>query len=697
MTTTASATGALSWVPTVSGNVYRLNDTGRPTTDLDGGPLGRDPALPPLAFVVSPTPASDPAVAALGPTTSDFGKWGTVSGAAAVTLTYSFFNGAVAEGNDQGRNLAALDSAHQETVRVALAAFAAVANITFVEITETATGGPTHVFGASGALVGNLRFADDLALNSNGYTAAYAQEPAGTVTTSGLVAFDVDRNGVPDDLTRGARLFGTIVHEIGHALGLSHPFDGADAKPSAGDPRSGYGAWSTNYTMMSYTSPSLDVLPFGQQLYNVGPQVGDIAILQSYYGANRTVAAGDTVYRLDGKVPAAAVWDAGGTDTIDASAAAVVLPGEQGSGDVLRDPGAPLPAAGHFTAWTGVILDLRAGTVGPHLSVAHGVALENAIGSRGGDLIIGTDPGTLTAGDGSTVATNGANFLDGGPGNDTIMGLGGDDTLVGGAGFNLLDGGDGYDTALYTVASTTATVTKDGTDLIVTTANAVDRLRNIEALAFSDRTVAAEAAPVELAPPPQPQPQPTDTPQSPVIDPARQIAVWSNGESRFLQIADYVGPVTSLRYMHIGDGATEAIVGTDSADFIHGMGGDDALAGGGGDDVLDGGLGSNFLTGGAGKDTFFVDGRGGGVTWSTVTDLEAGEWVTAWGWQPGKSTFRWEEMSGAEGYKGATAHIDLDNNGIIDMSMTISGRHSGAVTTTFGLIGDQNYMAFTIL
>ena len=104
------------------------------------------------------------------------------------------------------------------------------------------------------------------------------------------------------------------------------------------------------------------------------------------------------------------------------------------------------------------------------------------------------------------------------------------------------------------------------------------------------------------------------------------------------------------------------------------QGGNDAIDGGAGNDVIDGGTGSNFLTGGTGTDTFFVDGRGGDTTWSTITDREAGEQLSLWGFIAGTSTLTWQDMAGAEGYQGITLHADLDGNGTIDTSITWAGR-----------------------
>ena len=89
--------------------------------------------------------------------------------------------------------------------------------------------------------------------------------------------------------------------------------------------------------------------------------------------------------------------------------------------------------------------------------------------------------------------------------------------------------------------------------------------------------------------------------------------------------------------------------------------------------MIDGGLGSNFLTGGTGIDTFFSDGRGGGITWSTITDFEPGEQLSLFGWRPDVSRRIMVESDGAEGFKGATMHADLNADGVFDTSVTWSG------------------------
>ncbi|MGR0185116.1 DUF4347 domain-containing protein [Azospirillum aestuarii] len=197
--------------------------------------------------------------------------------------------------------------------------------------------------------------------------------------------------------------------------------------------------------------------------------------------------------------------------------------------------------------------------------------------------------------------------------------------------------------------------------------------------------------------PPTTTPPTTEPPTTtPPVDDRSSTAMQRivDGVTEDVKAYAYEGPVSTLQWTFLGDSRSEVLGGSDGNDFINLLGGDDAAWGGAGDDVLDGGSGSNWLIGGSGKDTFFVDGRGTETTWSTVTDLEQGEWATMWGYQEGVSKLSWEEMGGAEGYKGATVHCDIDGNGTVDASMTFTGKAVGAMTVTTGTMGDQNYVAF---
>jgi hypothetical protein len=159
------------------------------------------------------------------------------------------------------------------------------------------------------------------------------------------------------------------------------------------------------------------------------------------------------------------------------------------------------------------------------------------------------------------------------------------------------------------------------------------------------------------------------------------MSVTVNGSAQSVPATAYVGPVAGLQWQFLGSSAGEAVAASDGADFLNLLGGDDAADGRGGNDVLDGGLGSNFLTGGSGLDVFFLDGRGGSVTWATITDWEIGEQLSLWGFRPGVSTLTWVEMAGAPGFQGVTLHADLDGNQTIDASVTWAGRSQGQLPT----------------
>ncbi|QCN98582.1 hypothetical protein D3093_25525 (plasmid) [Azospirillum argentinense] len=95
-------------------------------------------------------------------------------------------------------------------------------------------------------------------------------------------------------------------------------------------------------------------------------------------------------------------------------------------------------------------------------------------------------------------------------------------------------------------------------------------------------------------------------------------------------------------------------------------------------------------------DTFFIDGRGQGLTWSTVADLQPEEWAIVWGWTDAVSHLTWEDLAGAAGHQGVTARIDFDGNGDTDLFLTFGGLAPGGLAATPGQIGTDGYLAFRI-
>ncbi len=161
----------------------------------------------------------------------------------------------------------------------------------------------------------------------------------------------------------------------------------------------------------------------------------------------------------------------------------------------------------------------------------------------------------------------------------------------------------------------------------------------------------------------------------------------------------YSGPVNYLQYQYIWN-STDGVAMTANRSnvFLKGNSGADALAVTGGNNVVDGGAGSNFLVGGngadGGTDTFFVDGRGGDVTWSSIVNFHHGDAVTIFGFTGGVSTLPLVASDGASGFTGATIHSELSGAGSgVNGSVTFVGvsyndaldaRQGGKFTYSFG-------------
>ena len=163
----------------------------------------------------------------------------------------------------------------------------------------------------------------------------------------------------------------------------------------------------------------------------------------------------------------------------------------------------------------------------------------------------------------------------------------------------------------------------------------------------------------------------------------------------------YTGPVAGLERQYIwASPDSVAMAATVPNVFVKGGTGNDALSVSGGSNVLDGGLGSNFLVGGSGADggvdTFFVDGRGGGVTWSTLVNFHMGDQFTLFGFTA-DSTRPWTAVDGTAGYQGATIHSELAGAGTgVTDSVTFAGISQADALSKFntstGVVGGIPYL-----
>ena len=182
-----------------------------------------------------------------------------------------------------------------------------------------------------------------------------------------------------------------LVHEIGHALGLKHPFEANGANTASLNTYED----NTRNTAMSYNENSAT--------FNGTLRPLDWMALTKFYGVKATFNASDDIYKFS---------NSGGTFILD-GAGVDMISAEDTSQDVTVDL---RPGAHSYLGTKSVYV-----TAANQLTISHGSDIENVVTGSGNDTIIGT-------GSNNVISTGiGSDIIYAGAGADTIYsGLGSD-------------------------------------------------------------------------------------------------------------------------------------------------------------------------------------------------------------------------------------------------------------------------------
>lgn len=260
--------------------------------------------------------------------------------------------------------------------------------------------------------VGQITFASTDFQDPGFYGLAFP--PSSDDPTSGDIWLN-SANPIVANPTSDDEGWNTFIHELGHAIGLSHPFGGGQATlPSTLD--------NAQYSVMSYDPhPGQAGIPDPAQLWSITPMVYDIQAAQYLYGANYATRGGGTTYfgptvsgtsrafaLANGQDVILTIWDGGGSDWFNLS--------NQSEASVID------LRPGHFSSVGGLTNNVATAFLYGNDPRS---LIENAIGSIASDTIHGNQA---------------VNDLRGNGGNDTIRGYAGNDYIRGDAGIDTLYG-----------------------------------------------------------------------------------------------------------------------------------------------------------------------------------------------------------------------------------------------------------------
>ena len=377
----------------------------------------------------------------------------------------------------------------------------------------------------------------------------------------------------------------TLLHELGHALGLKHSFEVEGAFPAIDSQYEG-----ADYTVMSYT---VSARFSDAQWADLWPQTYmyfDILALQYLYGVDTETTAGADTYAYDlAERYYLTVWDYGGEDTLGVNSGSTNV-------NINLTPGSWSNVGTTIEYWDGSSFSYDSNTV----FITPDTIIENAYGAGGDDTLQGNNVANqLTGNEGndSLLGGFGADTLDGGDGNDVLKGgpqadllMGGEgtDDLYGGNGHDIVNGGGGSDT--LSGGSGDDSLAGGGSGDRLFGDSGADTLNGGGGADRVDYLKSSDAILVDL-------------------ETGESSGGFAEGDV-LISITSLFGGTgdDTLRALESGSrlngaGGDDLVIGRSGDDFLAGGNGNDLIQGGAGDDLMNGNRGDDTLIGGAGNDT----------------------------------------------------------------------------------------------
>jgi len=541
----------------------------------------------------------------------------------AVDLSFSFPGTLPSYSSETG--FQAFNSTQQQATRTVLSSIEASIDVDFTEV----SGVGQIAFGMSSQPSGQGGYAHGPAFSYSYWTDISSVTE---IANGGDVWLNRNISWTADDWATGQDGYVTLLHEIGHALGLKHPFDGTSTLSASLD--------NESHTVMSYSqAPNSTLIAVSGNQYSYSWVTShlrpstlmpmDIEALQYLYGANTSTRTGNDVYRwsLNAEL-LETIWDSAGTDTIDCAnqtlTCIIDLRAENYSSIALRQTDAEKRVGLDLPIWFFGSLPTDIYNGSNNLAIAKGVVIEKALGGSGNDQLIGNDA---------------SNTLVGGAGNDSLTGGLGNDSLDGGSGVDTMTGGDGNDYYYLRDAgdsiSETNAATSGGADTIYCylasytlgnnvengrimsagTANLTGNMLNNFLYAGQGNNAIAGGDGIDTVS-------------------FYYGATGTTGVTASLVTGQATGSgsdtLTSIERLY-GSNNADRFTGDAKANYLYGYAGNDTLDGGAGIDTLVGGVGRDSLAGGSGNDIFDFNllSEMGLVTdsntWDVITDFSTGD------------------------------------------------------------------------